>query len=63
MSSSEDEVVRRPGRGADGGRSRLDEPQDDDGGNNSNLSGSEAEKLNVDDDKDLFGSDSDGAAE
>ncbi|KAH8693038.1 Leo1-like protein-domain-containing protein [Talaromyces proteolyticus] len=58
MSSSEDEDVRRPGRNMDGDRGRLNS---DDA--NSNLSGSEADQANDADDKDLFGSDSEGGLE
>lgn len=52
MSSSEDEDVRRPGRN---GRGKL---SDDEG--NANMSGSELDQAHDADDKDLFGSDSEG---
>lgn len=52
MSSSEDEGVRRPGRG---GRAYNDDMSDED---NANISAPENDQADDNDDKDLFGSDS-----
>jgi RNA polymerase-associated protein LEO1 len=50
MSSSEDEAVRRPGRG---GRAYDDDVSDED---NANISAPENDQADDNDDKDLFGS-------
>lgn len=50
MSSSEDEAVRRPGRG---GRAYNDDVSDED---NANISAPENDQADDNDDKDLFGS-------
>lgn len=57
MSSSEDEAVRRPGRQGNGGRAHGDDLSNEE--DDANMSGEEVEQANDNnDDKDLFGSDS-----